>query len=302
MSRNCILFIAPIIKFSAFFGIVPFYNFETHNLTNVKLFKFYSALVACLVPALSAGMLYLRFVCVYDGANRNFVVLDFILEIISFLSLEVSILGSSFWNILTWRDLFRLLHRIEDKDNLNAKTDKCASVFLNANFVFVAGSVVLFVLFSYEFYYHFEEQCVSFCYISVFLYFYTEFAQVNILSNIALSIRCKYEGTNRLFESAIYDCVSENTIKHIRKVKVLFLTVDRIVAEFNKLFGFPILLKLAHAVVMMVISMVVALLTPLKIKGVEYRVTAGLISINTAYAMIAWVSTTLTNMFMEFRK
>lgn len=289
LSRKSISFIEPLAKISAIFGIVPFYNFQTHSLKNIKLFKFYSLLLACLLPVLSINLLRLR-IGLFIGGSKNFIVLDLLLESASLISFEITVLGSSLWNLENWQKLFQCLHQIEDKDNLDVKQKESKEVLINPNFLALVGSVALILLWYSELYYN-RQQYFSYTYLALFFFFYVEFLCVNIISNIALCIKHKYEAINNLFSNILlYTNNTEKTVKSLRKIKSLLLATDNIVAIFNKLFGLPILFMPAVAVLVILNFMVMASGISLKFNGADYPVTVEFILINLGYTVAAGVS------------
>lgn len=294
LSRRSISFIELLAKISTIFGIIPFYSFQTHGLKNIKLFKFYSLFLACLFPTLSINLLYLRFHYIYEGSSRNFIILDFLLEILSSVSFEITTLSFSMWNTAAWQKLFQCLHQLESRQHLDVELQECSSILINPNFLFVVGTVVIPLIYSSELYYHREEKYYCVMYISIYFYIYVEFLLANIIGNIALSIKDKYERISDLIDNVV-NCSTkpEKTIEAIRKVKVLFLAVDNIVTIFNTLFGLPMLFMAGYTVVILLNCMVMLAGTSFKLYGVESSITPGLIAIYVNYTVVSCVSITI---------
>lgn len=292
LSRNSILFIEPLARLSSIFGLLPYYNFQIHSLKNIKLYKLHSLVLASLLAIISMGLIYLRSLHLYKIMSRSLIILDLLLEIVNLVTFEIIILGSSQWNITTWQKLFQCLHQIESKQNLDVKPKKHKNILTNPNLLVLVGSIMLPLLFSFELYYHRKEIYYCYIYLSLFFYYYVEFLYMNIITNIIVSIKWKYESIHNLLSNILtYSNNSKKATDAIRKIKVLFLAVDHIVTIFNTLFGLPILFMLGGASLLTLNSIITFSGTSSKLFNEKYFITPEIVLIDLGYIALAWVRT-----------
>ncbi|KAJ8947255.1 hypothetical protein NQ314_008654 [Rhamnusium bicolor] len=245
------------------------------------MYSCYSLLLVCIsIPASAVSLCYRLPIF---AKVSHMIVLDVLFEIGGLVTFLVTTLGASFWNMNTWQDLINQLHNLESENNLNTKVLLSHSVLKNSNFMFLIATVYFAVI-------YFLETILwgtdSFYYTTTIILYYSECIIAKVIFNIVLSIKQKYEGINNiLINLNLYNTIDKDWVKIIRKVKKLYLKIYEVVETFNKLFGWPLLLLLAHSIPQ--------LLDCLLITISDYKDILGLL-ISIIYGNIVLVSNTIS--------
>ncbi|KAJ8917121.1 hypothetical protein NQ315_012611 [Exocentrus adspersus] len=226
---------AFLVKFSAIFGVIPYYNLQTHQLVNPKLFKLHCLLLACVSPIVSITSVYLRHCFNFNNTSRNFVILDVLYETVSVILFEVAVLSPSFWNTRHWQELFQLLQQLETKHPSKR------NVFTWLLLLFGTGYLVL--LFAVEFQYNLNYRYKSYSFLASYFYVYVGFVQLVVISNVSLWIRTRYRSVRTLLQNVRYSDIAEVS-GIIKECTILYLKMDKIIDKVNRVFGWAMLVIL----------------------------------------------------------
>ncbi|KAJ8913105.1 hypothetical protein NQ315_000562 [Exocentrus adspersus] len=194
-----------------------------------KLFQLHALLLACLLPVISVISLYFRYNHIFHNPTNLVLILDFLLETVSLFSFENALLGSSFWNMKIWQQLFHHLRQLERRQmNLKDEAKNRESIITNVNFLFLVGTFWLSIFIGIDIYYlNSGIEYYIYASMTVYLYCYAAFIQLMIVSNIVICIKNKYQVINNAFENMVYSYVLEMTT-NIRRVTKFYLMIDEI--------------------------------------------------------------------------
>ncbi|KAJ8918010.1 hypothetical protein NQ315_011463 [Exocentrus adspersus] len=228
-----------LLKFTSFFGIVPWYNYQEGKVLYRKGFKWYSSLSAISMTCFSTLLLYPRIILLYNDIDIKSRLLDITMELILLFIYLLIVLGAGFWNMDTWNRLLNELRIIPSK-NFSAKT---AMAF------FVSGNVMLSLLNIAEATLVLESFEIFLYYISSYVLGYIQFITMMLMFNLLLYIRASYQHLNDCLTSLRSGVkLFDKSIKVLRRTKSSYQLLHGIVLKYNRLFGWALLLIIFYTV------------------------------------------------------
>ncbi|XP_060521376.1 uncharacterized protein LOC132699008 [Cylas formicarius] len=233
-SRRSITFLKPLTNYLRFFGILPDYDFETKTLTNSLIYPISScvtfvAIVFLVTVDLSAIL-----------AN----VAAFGIEIFQVCEILTHFFGVAclFWcrydchvKRKVWEHFLRSMAKIESKEYLNADDTEqnfCLNPFVqfvSLNVLLLGGYVARFAVDDYY-------NDIGFLgYLPLMIFSFENMLVSFVISSLAISFKNKLERINELLQN----CVGRESLEvdEVRKAKSLYLAVNKLVDEYNNLFG-----------------------------------------------------------------
>lgn len=255
---SSIHFMEFITKWSSIFTITPWYSFRKHRLIGKNIFKIYASFVTLFTLIMQAALLYVYFKVFLRDVNTIFKIMFSILEInVLFFYISAG-LGTAFWNMFNWQRIFNLSRRLEINNSLHCRRIKKASIVTNSNFIFIVGSICGFLTYAI---YTLRWATLSYKHMIIasnkLFYYYFEFLFSSVVINVAVSIKYKYGVMNETIINIISREGRGDTLSTIKKTKIFFLATGEIVKEFNKLFGWSMLIVLVQCVLDLLSSIAV---------------------------------------------
>lgn len=239
-----VLSFQPILIVGTLFGITPIYDYKIRKLAHEKLYICFALFAVCLVIVCSVILTRGRFI-LYEEAPATLRVLDTVVDMSGVILYVISSLGSTFWNMKTWDKLINQLCQLERWVYLeNAGTRKSFTRRYLLSF-FIGGSLLYVILVIYQFLY---MRHIFIYYITQISLNYMVYVLIYIIYNITFSIKTSYDDLNHMLLMVnTINITTKEATKTIRKVRIRSLEIDSVIDTFNTLFGWPILLLVAHS-------------------------------------------------------
>ncbi|XP_023311697.1 uncharacterized protein LOC111692154 [Anoplophora glabripennis] len=231
-------FILRLTHFISVFGITPWYNFEQHKLVRPMMFKFYSSFLVLLLASSTIGLVWLRYRLIFNCEFSLNTAIDIFLDLESLVTVSLPIVVT-FWDPHAWVKLYKAYSRVDASTETVSYAGNSAFMLRYAAPVFVLGNVYLFSM------HHINDLILKYIsdfsvyYFSTFVLNYYEFLIAFTIIGVSALIKSKYQCINELL-------VARNSngdfIKTAKEVRILWLRMEDIVQDFNRLFGWPLLL------------------------------------------------------------
>lgn len=226
-------------KYLSLVGIAPCYSFKTNQFVYSKVYRCYLIFLAIGIIVLYVSSTFTRFIVIYPGIFRTFVLNNVVLEISGLSISVVTILSSSLWNMSTWGKLFQILQRTNTRIILNrTKTNK---FFRNFSFFFVLGNAYLVSLFILDLGHYPQKDKTPRYFVSTIIFRYLRFTISLTIFYVVNIMKCAYEETNWIMKWNI-NVKQQSAFTTMDTVKTLYLDMSHFSQIFNELFGWPILL------------------------------------------------------------
>lgn len=238
LCRDKIEFMETIAKVCSLFGLIPFYNFQKHELVHTKLFKCMSWVLLQLIVM----HLLIHGISSNGIHDQCFAILAMVQDASSVTFISTTII-STLWYMPKWQAIFSGMCYLEGEIHKNVG-NRCTIFLKNANFLFLVGILHIIVTVSITYiyfgstYYYMRLIAVSF---SIML--------SNIVYNIILSLKDKYEKINILL--CTFKCsniFNLGVAEHFRKIKILLLAMNDVTEDINGLFGYSLLFQLIYGI------------------------------------------------------
>ncbi|XP_018577836.1 uncharacterized protein LOC108916120, partial [Anoplophora glabripennis] len=233
--------IQKLSTYFSFFGIVPWYNLQEQRIVHVKLYKYYAILLTISLEFFSLVVLYVRLILTpkEDVIEQ---ILCVTMQLIVMVSFAIIVLGSAFWNMGTWENFLDQIIHIQNFGNFSKPYPT-----RNGNIIFVLGNLFLFGLYFGQLLV-FDNKSAFFLYFScVYLLLYNQLLTVIVIIDGTQSLRFEYQRLNDMVKCLRFGEMS--SVKTLREIKRSLITLGNTVDDFNKLFGWPLLLILFNGVV-----------------------------------------------------
>lgn len=240
------------IKFGTFLAIIPNYDFKKKSIIGKRAYRLYSASIVCFLISAICFTTYIDWFLMSKITSVLLYGLTLLLEGNMLVLFAITSLGSAFWNLDRWRCFINYFLCLEKHLN----TERCLEKHLLKNIyfqfflsstVFVVNYAVLFMNELIALNYTFAPLLVHHACIS-FLSF-AKFTKILVTSNLALAIKCKYQDLNCFL---IKGCTGVNaeTRNTVRKAFSFYDMMGEIMDNFNKLFGWELLLSVMQTIAM----------------------------------------------------
>lgn len=203
-----------------------------------KTFKWYSIVLSTSFPL---AQLIHRSRFVFKNEALTIKIIATTMERSSLVTFLITVLAAAFRNMRTWEEF--LIQIINVKSNFRRVSRSFAS---RENIAFIIGNVSICTLHTSQMFINFENLRVCLYFSTTFIFLYFGFLVVTLLLNISLAIRDGYQYVNDLVSCDLR--VHFNSVRILQKIKGHILKLDDVVENFNKLFGWPLLLMLANEV------------------------------------------------------
>lgn len=244
VTRGCspkdVHFLQSMSRVGTFFGIIPSYDYRKRKLTYEKLYVCFTLFAASFVTLYSMVSLYGRFI-IFEEGPATLRVLDSMVDVTGVILYVIFALGSSFWNMKTWDKLIIQLYRLNTgKVKVNTAKKNPLVFFIGGSLYYVFLAVIQLVCIGPTLFVYYINQMVQ---------NYIAYVLINIIYNITLPIKSRYEDLNGMLSKAnsINVTTTKETVKIIKEIKAYSLELDNIVETVNILFGWPILFLVAHS-------------------------------------------------------
>lgn len=239
-SRNCIFSLELIAKWSSLFCLIPWYSFNKCCLIGKYIFKSYTVLFTCLILLLQLATTYVRLKHNFHRYNVITNILFIMTDINNLLFCKTSCLGTAFWKLSSWKRIFKLLHRLEKKC-LHTNDKKANSVIFNTNFIFIIGNINISIM---TIWYVINLNLSRVALFYMLLQYYLKFTFSSLIANIIIFIKYKFGYMNDIITN-LYKEEGRDALLEIEETNHLFLVIDKIISEFNQIFGWPVMFLLA---------------------------------------------------------
>lgn len=243
MYGKTVPFMGKLIQYSSLFCVVPWYSVQNFELVHKKLFKWYSIILAVSMICTSLPLLYLRR-HLFPSDMILFTLLPVMIELTALSKFLIAILGAAFWHMRTWEQFLTQIFSMKRSVGKNS-FEKYQKI------IFITGNVLIFALYSAEFVLYLDRISVFIYFSTSYIFLYFGFILVNLVVTFTTSLRSGYQHINKLFKSLNFANNYDNSMRTLRRIKKIFLTLDETVDNFNKLFGSCILLTLFEEVLNM---------------------------------------------------
>lgn len=243
-SRRSIRFMKIATTVGTFFAIIPNYDFDKMIILRKKLYGLYTLTVFFISIAIFSIGSY----SALDQGLYSIKISEFVMSVVvecNMLALFVlASLGSAFWNTDRWKYLFRSFAHLERHLNTEMRMEKSIlrNVYLQYCVLNFMITINLGTLVAGEIEDLNSDVSVVFLVYTCFL-FYIKQMRETLMYNLILAIKCKYQDLN---DFLIKGCGGVNTDakKTVRIVSEFYGIMNEIVDNFNKIFGWELLLSL----------------------------------------------------------
>lgn len=249
-SRRSIMFMESMAKFCTLLAIIPYYNFDKKQIERKKLYKSYTVAIVFLLISTTIFTEYNSWNIFYIKEDTLLFGLTKTLQLNSLILFLMTSLGSAFWNLERWEHFFKSFAYLEDYFNTEACLE--SNYFKHLCSQFIISNVCLlshlpFVLISVK--YNALLMTLQLC---LFFVFYIKFTKSLVIFNLTLAMKCKYQDLNSCLCEGCFGMGSDIR-KTILRVSNFYGKMNGIVNDFNKLFGWELLLNITHTFVLVMI-------------------------------------------------
>lgn len=284
--KSSVLFIIKLAKYVSIFGLTPWYNFKKDLLTSPKIFRCYSSILAVLLMYSCLRLSYLQYSVLFKTVSVH-MICNFLFQLFSLATVLLTILGTSYWNMYNWANLYKYIKFVTQIKN---KT----FILRHGKTIFFLQNIYLFFLFFFNL--KFLEDVGSYgCYFVItYLLVYYLFLITFLIVTLASLIKCKYHCINELFRT----CNPENKdmVKTIRRIRRSYLKADDLVQYFNTLFGWPLLFVFFDVGSLMLSALVSTTMEHITWQDHIYHLNSTALIVNIFYVFQSGVS--ITNIAM----
>lgn len=277
-------FIFKLTQYLSIFGITPWYNFEQHKLIRPIMLKYYSSFILVVLVSSTVGLIWLRYNLIFNREFSVYIAIDFFLDVESLAIVSLPIISTTFWNMRTWINLYNNYNEIDASTKSVSSTANSAYMLKYGVTIFVLGNIYLFSLHHINDLVLKNKSDFSLYYISSFVLTYYEFLIAFTIISVSALIESKYVCINQLLISRESDV---DFVKTAKKIRMLWLKLDDIVQDFNKLFGWSLLLMFFDFFLDILSALICATFAA---DNNDYNVEGGAIIINTCYLVQSAVS------------
>nr|XP_023021595.1 uncharacterized protein LOC111509965 [Leptinotarsa decemlineata] len=253
-SRKSILCLESIAKLAVVFCVLPNCEFKNRPLHQHMFLKFYTLIIISVVFGTSVYSIYSRYTNaeeIYGNIGAVVKFLDICSELFALLLFLISAFGSISRKAIKWNELIQKFVSLEDSQNLNTEETKDFSFFSNASSMFIISSFAHFVLWYLETVYNPAGSMTVIRYYGVNCFLtYAELFHINIISNLFICIKRKYEDVNEIVMRNDTDIF--NITQRIKIVERLYSEMDTITILVNEWYGW-IFLAMFSQIIMMIL-------------------------------------------------
>lgn len=247
MSVENISFLHIFNKFLPFLGFMPIIDFSKMEIIYNKQYKMYSLVLTCAMLFFWSNNV-LQYAIYYKDLMPLHALTIIISEILCILSYILIIWGSAFWNQNCWLQLLKKSKCMERNWYSNSKLHWYKNgVFLK----FILFGIVMFVCFLLNVPYFKKHVQVIYgyklYYIMMYYFYYVQFLQSFIIYYVCLNIKNKYKNLEREFSSVCKNQLKRSNYRNfgkvVRKLSKTYRQINDILNDFNRLFGWQMLLS-----------------------------------------------------------
>ncbi|CAH1169640.1 unnamed protein product [Phaedon cochleariae] len=199
----------------------------------------------------------------------------------------VGLYSLSVWKRKEWQKLFVSFDQLESTENLNTKFQKEEHIFTNINIIFFFNTVLYTIVIGSSVFMEGEYFRIEMKYNwNYIVQAYTELLHIFLMYNLILAIKNKYECINGILETKI------NPLDLIHQIDIaenLYYIMDEIVALFNNLCGWSMLLVILHRVIIVLYALSAPLAPSYIVNGKTLTRSPDLLLINICFSLVSLV-------------
>lgn len=251
-------FIQLISKLANIFGVIPIYDYKMQKLTHQKLFKLYGIILTIVLTteSLLSIIFQHQHLVLFNSDLTEF--LFSLVEASELIFFVFTTLGTSFWNMKSWEQLLQLTYRLDDV------RPPIKKLFLKTQFAIIAmGSITVLVTASFAFIRWGVMR--SGYYVPFLSLYYARIISTSLMYNFIALLTNKYRQINiTLVDINKRTVINTDTFKRIRNIKRMYIEAVKLVAIWNKIFGWPLLL-----IITQILTRILLCLASLTERGLE---------------------------------